>query len=208
MVKVHMKGGAKIHKRGGNQGRWVILAGLIACCWGISACFTIRPVEPPTNVNSDWVSPSDYEILLTNLRTAIAQQNVQNYLRCFQADELEFEPVASLFNENETVWQNWSIQDEQAYLDNVIANLSSGSGNALILEEEALQDVTEDSLKYVGLYTLRVNHTDTTLTTLFKGQLQLVIKLNSFNEWEIHRWQDIELYPDSSWSELKLFFGQ
>jgi len=174
----------------------------------LASCFQIRPVEPPGQPVSDWVSPTDYEILLQNLREAIAQGNTQNYLRCFQQDSLRFAPAATLFNDNESIWLNWSIFDEQAWFDNMLANLSTGAGNSLILQQQDLQDVTADSLRYVGEYTLRINHTDTTLTTLFQGQLQLLIKANSFNEWEIHRWTDIELYPDSSWSELKLRFVQ
>lgn len=188
---------------------WPLIS-LFCCLLSLLAasCFTIRPVEPPGVTSSDWVSPTDYEILLNNLQTSIAQRNPQNYLRCFNQDSLQFLPAASLFNEHESIWQNWSILDEQSYLDNVIANLTVPTGNTLILREQDLQDVTGDSLRYVGEYTLRVNHSDTSLTTLFKGQIQLLVKSNSFNEWEIHRWEDIELYQDSSWSHLKLGFVQ
>ena len=173
-----------------------LLCGLL--CLAGTSCFTLRPVEPPQQVSSDWVSPTDHEILLTNLRTAISQTNVQNYLRCFNRDSLVFNPVSSLYNTNESIWVNWSFQDEQTYLENALADLSVNSGQSLLLEEQGLQDVTADSLRYVGRYTLRVNHQDTSLTTLFKGQLQLSIKRNAFNEWEIHRWTDIQLAPDSS----------
>ena len=173
--------------------------------WG---CFNTRAVEPPGQGNSDWVSPTDYEILLANLRTSIAQTNVQNYLRCFNRDSLEFVPVFELFNNNESIWLNWSIQDEQTYLENTLNNLTVNAGQSLLLEEQDLQDVSSDSLTYVGLYQLRINHTDTSLTTLFKGQLQMTIKRNEFNEWEIHRWTDIQLVPDSSWSQLKLRYIQ
>ena len=171
-------------------------------------CFKIRQVEPPSSSSSDWISPTDYQILLSNLQTAISQRNTQNYLRCFNQDSLFFSPAAELLNDNETIWQNWSIQDEQAYLENLIADLASPSGNSLSMTETDIQDVSSDSLKYVGDYSLHINHNDTSLTRLFKGQIQLVIKLNSFNEWEIHRWTDIELYPDSSWSQLKLRYIQ
>ncbi len=171
-------------------------------------CFNVRPIEPPSSSASSWVSPTDYQILLINLQTAIAQGEVQNYLRCFNQDSLRFFPAANLINNHENVWQNWSILDEQAYFENVQANLSVSSGNSLVLEETDLQDVSADSLKYVGDYVLRINHADTSLTTLFRGQLQLVVKINPFNEWEIHRWTDIEIYRDSSWSELKLNYIQ
>lgn len=174
----------------------------------ISGCFRTRPVEPPSSSGSEWVSPTDYEILLSNLKTSISQRNVQNYLRCFNQDSINFVPAASLLNDNENIWKNWSIQDEQAYFDNMVADLTSQSGNSLSLLQTDLQDVTSDSVKYVGDYTLRVNHADTTLSTFFKGQIQLSIKLNSFNEWEIHRWRDIEIFADSSWSNLKLNYVQ
>jgi hypothetical protein len=174
----------------------------------LTACFQIRPVEPPSSSASRWVSPTDYQILLSNLQTAVSQGNVQNYVRCFNQDSLRFNPAANLINNNENVWQNWAIQDEQVYFENVIADLSVSSGNSLSLTETDLQDVTADSLKYVGDYILRMNHSDTTLTKLFRGQLQLMIKLNAFNEWEIHRWTDIEIFADSSWSELKLRYIQ
>ncbi|MDX2284860.1 MAG: hypothetical protein NW241_11900 [Bacteroidia bacterium] len=184
-----------------------LLSGLLIC-WLSAACFSIRPVEPPNNGLSEWISPSDYEILLQNFRTAISQRNPQNYLRCFAPEVFRFDPAAQVLDNGEAIWRNWSLQDEQTYLDNLFRRLSTQSGNSLLLEERDLRDVTPDSLRYVGLYTLRVNHTDTTLTTLFRGQLELTIRRNSFNEWEIRRWTDTELYADSSWSRLKLRFVQ
>ncbi|TAE60300.1 MAG: hypothetical protein EAZ89_01645 [Bacteroidetes bacterium] len=177
-------------------------------CLGCLSCFRIRPVEPPDSSVSEWVSPTDYEILLNNLRTAIAQRNVQNYQRCFDPEFFRFTPAASLYNDNESIWQNWSLQDEQTWIENVFGALTSPSGNSLILEEVDLQDVTSDSLRYVGTYQLRMNHSDTSLTTLFQGQIQLLIRQNSFNEWEIRRWADVETQPDSSWSQLKLRYVQ
>ena len=184
-----------------------LLFGILLSCLCL-ACFQIRPVEPPSSSASDWVSPTDYQILLSNLQTSIAQRNSQNYLRCFNQDSLRFIPAASLITNNENIWQNWSIQDEQTWMENAIADLEVNSGNSLVLKETDLQDVTSDSLKYVGDYLLRVNHSDSSITTLFQGQIQLTVKINAFNEWEIHRWADIEINPDSSWSELKLRYAQ
>ncbi|MEL6672453.1 MAG: hypothetical protein AAFR61_09685 [Bacteroidota bacterium] len=172
------------------------------------ACFQVRPVEPPDTLASDWVSPTDYQILLENLKTAVGKGNTQNYLRCFNQDSLQFLPSAALLTNNETVWLNWSIEDEQAYFNNMLEDLSVAGSNALLLDEQDLQDVSADSLRYVGDYSLRINHQDTNLTTLFEGQIQLLIKLNEFNEWEIFRWTDIELRADSSWSQLKLRYSQ
>lgn len=175
---------------------------------GGAGCFQIRSVEPPANNNSDWISPTDYQILLQNLQNAISKRNTQNYLRCFDEDAFRYTPAATLLQNNESLWQNWSLQDEQTYLDKLFVEIVAISGNNLILEEVDLQDVSADSLRYLGRYTLRINHPDPDLTTLFKGQVQWVIKSNSFNEWVIHRWTDLETSKDSSWSELKLRYIQ
>ncbi len=175
--------------------------------WTTSGCFQTRDVEPPSSTSSDWVSPTDYQILLSNLQNAISQLNVQNYLRCFDEENLVFTPAAALANDNQNLWANWSVLDERAYLENTLARLRVQSGNALILNETDLQDFG-DSIRYAGRYTLRMNHNDTTITDLFEGQLQFVIKRNAFNELEIQRWIDIETVADSSWSLLKQEFIQ
>jgi len=184
----------------------LILTGCLSVL--LSGCFQIRQVENPNSINSDWVSPTDYEILLDNLRRSMLDGNTQNYLRCFNQDSLQFFPVARLLNNNESIWINWSALDERTYLDNLLTDLSVNSGNSVIFNELDLQDVSSDSLRYIGSYLMRINHRREELTTLFKGQLQIVVKLNEFNEWEIHRWTDIETAPDSSWSELKLAYIQ
>ncbi|MEM6264678.1 MAG: hypothetical protein AAGI38_19355 [Bacteroidota bacterium] len=184
------------------------ICGLMCCLLVITGCFNLRPVEPPGTGNSDWVSPTDYPILLENLRNALAQGNTQNYLRCFNQENLQFQPAPSLLNDNESIWRNWSLQDEQAYFDNMLADLETSSGNSLSLIEQDLQDVSADSLRYVGAYTLRINHKDTALTQEFTGRMQLVMELNEFNEWAIRRWVDIEVNEDSSWSLLKLRYVQ
>lgn len=186
--------------------RWIPI--LLLSSFLFTACFRIRQVEPPISNNSDWVSPTDYELLLNNLEKAFVDGNTQNYLRCFNQDSLRFFPATSLLNDNESIWLNWNSLDERTYLDNLMTDLAVNSGNSVILSELDLQNVTSDSLRYVGNYILRINHQTEDLTKLFKGQLQLLIKLNSFNEWEIHRWIDIEISPDSSWSALKLAYIQ
>lgn len=184
--------------------RWILIGWVVA----LSACFDVRPVEPPGVGSSDWVSPTDYQILLENLKASLAQQNTQNYLRCFDEEGFSFEPAASLRVDNASLWASWSLQDEQTYLDKLFVELTAVSGNSLILEEVDLQDVSADSLRYLGRYTLRMNHPDTSLTTLFRGQVQWTLKVNEFNEWSIHRWTDLEVARDSSWSLLKLRFIQ
>lgn len=174
----------------------------------LSACFDTRDVEPPATSSSEWVSPTDYNILLANLQRSVTQQNIQNYLRCFRADELRFMPSTQTYTGNELLWNSWSWQDEQSWFTNLKANLGLSSGNRLALSQVDLQSFSSDSLRYIGNYDLVMNHTDTSLTVRFIGQLEFLCKVNSFNEWEIARWTDYETHVDSCWSRLKLNYVQ
>lgn len=185
--------------------KWLVL---LALAIGFASCLKTREVEEPDTGSSDWVSPSDYTILLNNLRTSVNQRNVQNYLRCFEQDSLRFLPSTPVYTGNEILWDNWAWQDEQNWFDNVIADLGLTSGNRLIVNEVDLQAFSSDSLRYIGDYSLTMNHRDTALTVLFKGQLEFLMKVNQFNEWEISRWIDYETNMDSSWSRLKLNYVQ
>lgn len=184
------------------------IAAFLFCTFFLVACFNTRDVEPPATGSSDWVSPTDYTILLNNLKLSISQKNTQNYLRCFNDDSLRFVPATTTRSGNEILWDSWNIADELTWFDNVINKLAIVNGNYLELEQVDLQSFSTDSVKYIGNYTMQLNHSDTTLTTHFRGQVEFVCKVNEYNEWEIHRWSDFETAPDSSWSSLKLEYAQ
>ena len=173
-----------------------------------AGCLRTRDVEPPDQGNSDWISPTDYTILLDNFERSVAQKNVQNYLRCFNQDAFRFVPATPTYAGNALLWDGWSIQDEQAWYSNVLENLGLSSGNSLSFREVDLQSFSSDSLRYIGEYDLRINHTDTALTVNFKGQVEFLCKINTYNEWEIARWTDYETRMDSSWSRIKLNYVQ
>jgi hypothetical protein len=184
-----------------------LLAGFF-CLLFATGCLNTRDVEPPVSGTTDWVSPTDYEILLSNLSLAINQRNSQNFLRCLDADSLRFVPATVTYTGNQSIWDNWAWQDEQAWFSNCVNSLGIPTGNYLELHEVDLQSFSTDSIRYIGDYELVMNHTDTALTVTFKGQLELVMKVNEFNEWQIATWKDYETHPDSSWSRLKLSYVQ
>ena len=182
---------------------WSLLLGIV-----LSSCFQTREVEEPVTSASDWVSPTDYTILLNNLERSVSDQNVQNYLRCFRQDSLRFVPSTPTYTGNEILWDNWTWQDEQNWFNNVISDLGLQSGNRIGLEEVDIQSFSSDSLRYIGNYDMTMNHRDTSLTVRFRGQLEFLMKINEFNEWEVTRWSDYETRNDSSISRLKLNYVQ
>lgn len=184
-----------------------LLAGILSLLFATS-CLETRGVEPPISNSSDWVSPTDYEILLSNLSLAVNQRNAQNFLRCLAQDSLRFIPATVTYTGNQAIWDNWAWQDEQTWFSNCVSNLGIPTGNYLQLTEVDLQSFSTDSIRYIGDYELVMNHTDTALTVMFRGQVELVMRVNEFNEWQIWTWKDYETHPDSSWSRLKLSYVQ
>lgn len=192
-----------------KKGSWIRLAcAYLGLATVLGGCLKTREVEPPDQSSSEWVSPTDHNILLANLSRAMDQQNVQNYLRCFRADAFRFLPSTQTYTGNELLWNSWSWQDEQSWLENLKPNLGLTSGNRLQLQQVDLQSFSSDSVRYIGEYDMVMNHTDTALTVRFVGQLEFLCKVNAFNEWEITRWTDYETHADSSWSRLKLNYVQ
>lgn len=185
---------------------WAIAGYLLLIAGTVPGCFRTRDAEPPASNSGTWVAPTDYTVLLNNLQQAVANRNTQNYLRCLNPDSLVYVPAAS--EANRPVWLTWSLREEQSWFENMVQNLASASGNSLKLTQTELRDVSATSVRYVGDYTFEALHNDTTLTRRFRGQVQLVIRQNVFNEWEIARWEDVETSPDSSWSRLKARFVQ
>lgn len=172
----------------------------------LCGCFWTRQPETPDS-DSGWISPTTYEQLLDNFIVAVQAGNVQNYNRCLAPVDLyRFTPTPSEYNGHESVWDNWRRDDEQTYLTNIKDQIGI-AGIQLQLIKTDLQNVTADSLKYVGNYTLSVPHTDSALTTVFKGQLSMILRFDGA-EWSIKQWTDIETHPDSSWSRLKRTFIQ
>ena len=181
---------------------------MVLCMLVLTSCLKTREVEPPVVGSSDWVSPTDYTILLGNMEQAVGDRNVQNYLRCFIQDSFRYVPSTPSYTGNEILWDDWSLQDEQNWFNNVISDLGITSGNQVVFSEVDIQSFSSDSLRYIGDYDLVMNHRDTSLTVRFKGQLEFLMKVNEFNEWEISRWIDYETAIDSSVSRLKLNYVQ
>jgi hypothetical protein len=173
----------------------------------LSACFRTRIPEPPDTSGSGFVLASDYQTLLSNFKTAIQAGNTQNYKRCLNETVFHFSPAPAQINGHESIWQNWSMNDEENYFNTLKGRLNGGM--LLSFSNESTQGSVndQDSLRYVADYTLNVPHDKPNVPTTFKGQIQLLIKLNG-NECKIEEWTDVETHQDSSWSALKLNFVQ
>jgi len=170
-----------------------------------TSCFKIRTVEAPQiQTQSDWTSPVEYTQLLDNFSVALSLLNSQNYLRCMSKEGFKFIPSAGSVSGNQLIWDNWSVNDEREYLENMASDLLPGSSVSLILIPDGVQFLSADSIRYNAEYKLRVPLKDSVLPDLFNGKLELIMVRNASREWEIRNWSDFETAKDSSWSRLKL----
>lgn len=183
--------------------------GVLLILIAFSGCFRPRPVEqPPAQQTSDWTSPVEYTQLITNFQTSVSLLNSQNYLRCLNPGLFKYAPAAALLSGNQLIWDNWTVNDEREYIENISKTLRPGASVSLSLTQNGLQYFGTDSIRYTAGYKFRVPLQDTLLPELYTGQLELVLRRNASREWEIAAWSDFETAQDSSWSRLKLVKGQ
>lgn len=173
----------------------------------LQGCFATRTPEPPlqNNTNSDWIAPTDYNVLLLNFKNSIRQLNTQNYLRCI-GDTFQYIPTQIRDNSAYLIFEKWSKNDEKTYFDNLYAKSQTLSNHLLQLKNADQQFVSSDTVKYTADYELEIQHNDTTFTKTFKGQMNLTLHRNSEGLWRIIKWQDTEKAKDSSWTLLKMRF--
>lgn len=171
---------------------------------GFSGCdlFTTRQAESPNQVNSNFQNPLTPEDLITNLKNAIHDGNVQNYLACladslFTEKKFSFAPSSSAALQFPALSQNWDRSDEEQYFNNIKTyqmNLSLSNENS---------SPQGDSLIYLATYSLSVLFDNTGVPRVYQGELRFDMVRDSRGVWVIYFWQDTKNGDYPSWSELK-----
>ena len=172
--------------------------------------FSTRSVEPPTDPRSNFTPPTSFDIVVQNMQFAIAEKNLNNYMQCFV--DTNFTAGAFVFNadvEAEVqfpILDNWGIQKERSYFNNLLALTSPGETSTLFFSNELVLP-SLDSVIYDSDYLLVFNHSKETVAKTVRGKLRFVLKPNQSNFWAIETWSDFKANPeDTTWSILKAGF--
>jgi hypothetical protein len=175
--------------------------------------FQTRTPEPPTRSRGTFVTPLAPETVLTNLRSAVIEQNLVNYSRCLAdparggAFQYDADPVVE--HSRPELFANWGLEEEKRYFSQLNAVLPADSVRTLSF---TAQDVTTfgDSAIFVEDYLLEVHHTQQAggVGRRYAGQARFMLRRDSLGEWAIHRWADFSTGSTPSWSALKASFGQ
>jgi hypothetical protein len=177
---------------------------LLVCAAGCDI-FQTRDPEPPTQSTSTFEPPVTPEAVLHNLTSAVRENNVDNYLRCFV--DTTFRPFD--FVPSQDVRSNfsvWTLEDERRYFRSMGATID---GTPLLTS--AIQNTTfyADSTYNVN-YSLYFPHRDASAPKFVRGNMQLHLAIDAQGRWGIDQWRDNKLpsTADSTWSYLKFWFDK
>ncbi|MEK7728255.1 MAG: hypothetical protein AAB354_07550, partial [candidate division KSB1 bacterium] len=138
---------------------------LLVFCALLLSCenpFATRTPEKPKGTGSRYIPPFSAEIVLENMRNAISDRNVENYLRCFTdstrtGERFRYEPDAATGNQYPGVFNQWGLAQERDYFSQLRAALPTDSLRSLRLD--SLQTITfNDSAQFARAYELNVRH--------------------------------------------------
>lgn len=172
--------------------------------------FTARDPEPPVEPRSTFQPALSSDIVLTNLVYSLSERNTQNYLACltgnsFQKLNYTFVPSAEAISKFPIFLEEWSLLNEEQYLNNIIAKIPEETPITLSLQD-TVRTIQGDSVFYSARYILTVPHNDVNKPTSFQGELKFKLLRDAQNFWSIFFWQDIKTSATPSWSELKGVF--
>ncbi len=174
-----------------------------------AGCGLFEPRDPqePSQSSLNFRPPTDPAIVIANLQSAIEQKNVANYSNCFAdasrgAQPFVFIPSADAATAYGSTLLSWTLAEEQAYFQNIIAR-SSQQAFATLSLTLSTTTVTSDSVVSAYDYVLVFEHNDPGFPRTARGSLQFTLREDASNFWMIQRWVDFKTTQDISWSHFK-----
>lgn len=182
----------------------------------LAACtnpFSTRESETPEAGGISFIPPRTPDVVLINLKNAILEQNLENYLRCLGdstklSQGYKYMADAGVASENSGIFERWDKENEKRYFSQLRALLPADSLHILNLQP-VQSTIFADSALYVESYTLTVRHTqqDKDIPAVVKGQARYFMGVDTFGDWAIYRWEDQALGDSPTWSLLKAVYG-
>lgn len=182
----------------------------------IMACdnpFATRSPEPPKGGQSSWIQPSSPEYVMVNLRSAIKEKNVTNYMRCL-ADTSNSDRVfhfiadPAVANANPALFADWDRTDEFNFVNQFLGFVPQDS--SLNVTFNKLQENTfQDSVVLLEDYVLDAFYqcNDDSCFYHMQGQSEFYLTRTQEDLWFIYKWRDVSTGPNPTWSHLRAKFG-
>jgi len=175
--------------------------------------FATREAEPPTEGRTSWQFPTDPLLVLQNMKVAIKEKNVENYMKCLidSVNLFHFIPDQYEASNNAGIFEQWSLAHEQSYINKAFTSIPDDSMRALKFSNIQRSEFPDSALIRAD-YTIELHHVLAgSYPTLGKGQADFwFVRRNGY--WVITRWLDFETRVDTSalripsWSSIKASF--
>ena len=191
---------------------WIYLFVISLSILGCKSIFSTRKPEPPITSQSSWIPPLNPGQVLVNLKNAISERNVENYIRCivnpsFSKKTFHFSPDPKVAADYPELFKNWNRDKEEAVIKQAFSLVPTDSISFLDFTEGIKEIVTSDSAVFVRRYRLELHHTQSNLPRVYEGQAEFWLAPDQRGEWSIYQWIDNGLVKSSSWSFLKAALG-
>jgi len=183
-------------------------------CFKCESPFATRDPEKPISKQSSWIQPTSPNYVMANLRNAISEKNISNYLRCLadtsnSPKSFRFFADPSVVNKNPGLFDKWNKENELIYLNQLMLYLPKDS-TSLFTIISSREDTYQDSVILIQEYNLKVHFKceDQDCPRDMAGQAEFRLVRTPEDLWYIHRWRDIATGDKSTWSSLKAKFGK
>jgi len=176
-----------------------------------AACdvFDPRTPEEPTEARGNFIPPTTSDIVIENFINAINERNARHYVQCFVDPSLsdfeyEFLPTQRAQVQFGALFEDWSVQEERMYFENLISSVPVNETLQITLQDGQFESQSANHATYIASYRLTVRHSNDGYPHYeFSGTLRFEMTTDQGNNWAIHRWADFPSGDDQSWSELK-----
>ncbi len=185
----------------------ILIIALVVAAKGCGV-FETRTPQTPVTVRSTYVPPTSPDLVLTNLEYAIQEKNSDNYVKCLSPTFFQYVPDSKSQLIYGTIFQNWNVNSEKNYYNNLISQTNSDASSTLFFDNPVTTNITPDSVIYQADYILVYQHNRANVPKSAIGNLTLTMKANESNLFYIEKWEDFRKHDtDFTWSELKANFS-
>ena len=175
---------------------------------GCTNPFSTRSVEAPDNTQESDIFdvPTSFEKVFSNLKFALEQKNVVNYMNCLVDTALSAAPPYR-FIPDPTIQRselaNWQLEDERNYVNKLFKDAVKISFEYLTDPDPQLISNSIDIAETrFFLYQFKIT-LDTEI--VFTGKARMRLVKNELSLWSVYLWEDFRDESDNpdTWSELK-----
>lgn len=176
----------------------------------ITGCglFSTRTPENPITVRSTFEPPTTPQSVIDNLTSSIIEKNSSNYVKCLSITNYVYAPDSKALSLYGTIFQNWNVNSEKFYMDNLISQTSVNATSNLFLSNVVTNIISTDSAISTGDYIVVFQHNRNNIPKSAVGNFRLTMKADENSLYSIFKWEDFRKHDtDFTWSELKANFS-